>query len=101
MKFNNNKMTFDIKNEMKEDYNFGGDIYLSKINFWNMDYLTKEGNFNILKIELRNRKKIYIKVIHLNDEKYFVDAERYKIRFDQILSFTLDKSNFKFLNIFQ
>ena len=94
-------MTFNIKNEIKEDYNFGNDIYLSKINFWNMDYLTKEGNYNILKIELRNRKKIYIKVIHLNNEKYFVDVERYKIRFDQILSFTLDKSNLKFLNIIQ
>ena len=64
-----------------------------------MDYLSKEGNYNILKIESRNRKKIYIKVIHLNDEKYFVDAEKYKIRFDQILSFTLEKNNFKFLNI--
>ena len=64
-----------------------------------MDYLSKEGNYNILKIESRNRKKIYIKVIHLNDEKYFVDAEKYNIRFEQILSFTLEKNNFKFLNI--
>ena len=30
-----------------------------------------------------------------------VDVERYKIRFDQILSFTLDKSNLKFFNIIQ
>ena len=99
MNFNHNKMTFKIKNQMKEDYNFGRDIYLSNINFWNMDYLSKEGNYNILKIESRNRKKIYIKVIHLNDEKYFVDVEKYKIRFEQILSFTLEKNNFKFLNI--
>ena len=76
MNFNHNKMTFKIKNQMKEDYNFGRDIYLSNINFWNMDYLSKEGNYNILKIESRNRKKIYIKFINLNDEKYFVDAEK-------------------------
>ena len=77
---------------MKISYNYN-DIYLSKVFFWNMDYLTKKGNYDILRIELINKKIFNANVHRISDDKYIINIEKYKIRFEQISSMILIQNN--------
>jgi alpha-glucosidase (family GH31 glycosyl hydrolase) len=92
LRFIYNVINFDIKNNMKISYNYN-DIYLSKVFFWNMDYLTKKGNYDILRIELINKKIFNGNVHRISDDKYIINIEKYKIRFEQISSMILIQNN--------
>ena len=85
---------FNIKNSLKFSYNYN-DIYLSKIHFWNMDYLSQEGIYQIFRIELKNKKIINGKISLISNDKYLVDFQKYLIRIDQIISIRLLKQNAK------
>ena len=80
-KFENNVLKFDIIKEMNDKYR-NKDIYVSKLKFFRMKYLTEK--VDMARIECRNGKVAHLLIHCLNEDIFEVDLSKLNIKFTDI-----------------
>ena len=83
IEFNNTELKFSIKNEMTDSYR-NKDIYISKLKFFRMKYLTDIKKNDMARIEYRNGRAAHLLIHYLSDDIFEVDLSKLNIRFYDI-----------------
>ena len=90
--FNVNELKFTVKNEMNTNYG-NKDIYVSKLKFFRMQYLTEKENNDMARVEYRNGKTAHLLIHYLNDDILEIDLSKLNVRFIDIDRVIFFKNN--------
>ena len=90
--FNDTELKFSIKNEMTDCYK-NKDIYISKLKFFRMKYLTSVEKNDMARVEYRNGRIAHLLINYLSDDIFEVDLSKLNIRFFDIDRVTFFENN--------
>ena len=90
--FNDTELKFSIKNEMTDSYK-NKDIYISKLKFLRMEYLTSFEKNDMARVEFKKEKIAHLLINYLSDDIFEVDLSKLNIRFFDIDRVTFFKNN--------
>ena len=85
------RMTFDVKNKMKTNYD-NKDIYISKLKFFRMKYLIEKEHYNIARVELISGKVAHVLINNITDDIFEFDLSKNNIKFYEILKVVFIKN---------
>jgi alpha-glucosidase (family GH31 glycosyl hydrolase) len=83
---------FSSVNKTKDLYK-KNDFFIEGIKLYNANYLTENGNYDILNIILNDDLIKNAKIDKINDEIYEIDLKKYKINFNQVKIIKFIQSN--------
>ena len=83
VEFDSKELKFNVINKMNTDYT-NKDIYISKLKFFRMQYLTDAQRNDMARIEYRNGKASHLLINYLNDDIFEVDLSKLNVKFFEI-----------------
>ena len=85
-------LKFDVINSMNSKYE-NKDIYISKLKFFRMKYLSEKIKVDIARVEFRNGKASHLLINYINDDIFEVDLTKINAKFNEISQVKFFKNN--------
>ena len=85
MSFYYNVINFYVENYFRDDYLYH-DNTISVIKFLRMDYLIKNGNYNMIRVITHNQKFYNIKLKSIGNDIFECDISKFNLKFEHISS---------------
>ena len=85
-------LKFDVINSMNSKYE-NKDIYISKLKFFRMKYLSEKIKVDIARVEFRNGKASHLLINYINDDIFEVDLTKINAKFNEITQVKFFKNN--------
>ncbi len=85
MSFYYNVINFYVENYFRDDYLYH-DNTISVIKFLRMDYLIKNGNYNMIRVITHNQKFYNIKIKTIGNDIFECDISKFNLKFEHISS---------------
>ena len=92
MEFYYNVLLFNTNNEMKTASYENKDIYISKLKFFRINYLSSE-EYDIARIECKNGRVAHVLINYLNDDEFEIDLSNKNIKFYEVENVKFFKNN--------
>jgi len=90
--FENKVLKFNVINEMVSEY-INKDIYISKLKFFRMKYLSETEKDDMARVEYRNGRVAHLLLHYLNEDIFEVDLSKLNVKFYEISQIKFFKNN--------
>ena len=90
--FENKVLKFNVINEMASEY-INKDIYISKLKFFRMKYLSETEKDDMARVEYRSGRVAHLLLHYLNEDIFEVDLSKLNVKFYEISQIKFFKNN--------